>query len=620
MKSGMFTTRPEIKGTFGVAASTHWLASATAMSILERGGNAFDAAAAGGFVLQVVEPHLNGPGGEVPIILHNAATRRTRVICGQGTAPAAANIDHFKSLDLDLVPGTGLLPAVVPGAFDAWLLMLRDYGTMTLADVFAPAIDYARRGYPLVSQITNALSSVRSLFDSEWPTSKAVYLSDGSVPKTGDLFRNPKLAETYERIISEVSGISGRERQIEKAREVWYKGFVAEAIDRFYAKEELMDSSGRRNKGLLTGQDMADWHVTEEDPVTLDYHGHTIAKCGYWSQGPVMLQTLALLKSFDIDKMAPDGVDFAHTVVEAVKLAFADREAWYGDSHDEGPSVADLLDDSYSRQRAELIGVKASLDLRPGMPLGREPRLPNYQIGDPNGTDINTILGVGEPTVARQGLGEPTVAKDGDPVTDMRGALRGDTCHIDVVDRWGNMVAATPSGGWFQSSPVIPELGFSLTTRAQMFWLDKGLPSSLRPGRRPRTTLTPSLALRDGKPYMAWGTPGGDQQDQWSLIFLLRHIHHGLNLQEAIDAPSFHSEHWASSFWPRQARPNRVLLEGRYSDEIVNELRRRGHDVEKGGDWSEGRLSACSREDHGDTLYLRAGANARGMQGYAAGR
>jgi gamma-glutamyltranspeptidase / glutathione hydrolase len=602
---GKFTTRPEIKGTFGVASSTHWLASATAMGVLERGGNAFDAAAAGGFVLQVVEPHLNGPGGEVPILVYDERHARIEVICGQGVVPAAATPQRFRDLGLDLVPGTGLLPGCVPGAFGGWLMLLRDHGTWTLSDVLAPAIAYAEQGYPLVRLITNALANVAAMFRKEWPSSAEVYVAGPDLPQPGDLFRNPALAATYRRIIAEAEAVGGdRGRQIEAARRAWYEGFVAEAIDRFYRTAELMDVTGKRHKGLLTGDDMAGWVATREAAVTCDYRGHTVAKCGAWTQGPVLLQQLALLKGLPLHEMAVAGPDFVHTVVEAAKLAFADREAWYGDPDPIGFEVPleALLSEGYNRDRRALIGDVASSELRPGHPDGRPPRLPSYGIASPDSASLSALLGVGEPTVARDGV------------------ERGDTCHIDVIDRHGNMVAATPSGGWFQSSPVVPGLGFSLSTRTQMCWVEEGLASTLAPGRRPRSTLSPSMALKDGEPHLAWGTPGGDQQDQWSLLLFLRHVDHGLNLQEAIEAPAFHSEHWPSSFWPREARPNRVVLEGQFEPDTVRELERRGHQVVVGEPWSEGRLSACSQQMHERTRYLRAGANPRGMQGYAAGR
>src|SRR5215469_894693 len=322
----MFTTRPEIRGTFGAISSTHWLASAAGMGILERGGNAFDAAVAAGFVLQVVEPHLNGPGGEVPILLWSQRNARVEAVCGQGVAPAAATPAQFRSLGLDLVPGTGLLPACVPGSFGAWMRVLHDYGTMRPEDVLAPAIHYAGGGYPAVARIPAAIESVRSLFESEWPSSAAVYLPNGRVPAVGQLFRNPWIARTYSRVVDAAKAAgSDRETQIEAARRAWYEGFVAEAIDRFYRENEILDTSGRRHRGLLTGDDMARWRAAVETPITYEYHGYTVAKCGPWSQGPLFLQHLALLKGFDVAGMDPLGPEFAHTVVECAKLAFADR-------------------------------------------------------------------------------------------------------------------------------------------------------------------------------------------------------------------------------------------------------------------------------------------------------
>ncbi|HEU5434491.1 MAG TPA: gamma-glutamyltransferase, partial [Thermomicrobiales bacterium] len=323
-------------------------------------------------------------------------------------------------------------------------------------------------------------------------------------------------------------------------------------------------------------------------------------------QGPILLQQLALLKGFDLAAMDPLGAPFVHTVVECAKLAFADREAWFADPDFVDVPMTTLLGDAYIAERRRLVGDTASLELRSGRPDGREPRL--------------FAKAAGHRAALAAGIGEPTMSRDGEALVLADGEQRGDTCHVDVVDRWGNMISATPSGGWLQSSPVIPELGFGLNTRAQMFWIADGLPTSMAPGRRPRTTLSPSFALKDGAPYMAFGTPGGDQQDQWSTIFFLRHVHFGMNLQEAIDAPSFHTEHMPSSFYPREARPGTVVLEGRMPAATAEALRRRGHTVEIGEEWSEGRLSACAVEPTPDGTILKAAANPRGMQGYAVGR
>ncbi len=599
-----FTTRPEIRGTFGVVASTHWLASSVGMSMLEKGGNAFDAAAAAGFTLQVVEPHLNGPLGEAPILVWSEADRRCDVICGQGVAPAAATIGRFRDLGLDLIPGTGLLAASVPAAFDAWMRLLLDHGTMPLGDILAPAIGYAENGYPAVARIGETIAVMAEMFRREWPSSAAVYLPNGAPPAPGRLFRNRALAQTYRRVLAEAAN-GGREGQIERARAAWYRGFVAEAIDRFCRTEMVLDASGRRHGGLLTGDDLARWQAPVEAPLTFDYRGWTVAKGGPWSQGPVLLQTLALLQGFDLDGLDPLGADFVHLVTECMKLAFADREAWYGDPDFVDVPMATLLGAAYNDARRKLVGEHASLELRPGGPNGRLPRVLAGRLGA---------------EISGAGLGEPTVGGVGEPTVGAQGMVAGDTCHVDVVDRWGNMVSATPSGGWLQSSPVIPELGFCLGTRGQMFWLEDGLPASLTPGKRPRTTLSPSMAFKDGEPYLAFGTPGGDQQDQWSALLLLHHIHHGMNLQEAIDCPAFHTEHMPSSFYPRAAQPGLLALESRIPEATRNALARRGHRLRVGDPWSEGRLSGCARERTPEGTVLKAAANPRGMQGYAVGR
>jgi gamma-glutamyltranspeptidase/glutathione hydrolase len=595
-----FTTRPEIEGTFGVVTSTHWIATAVGMATLEKGGNAFDAAVATAFTLQVVEPHLNGPGGDAPVIVYDVRRGKPEVICGQGPAPAGATIAHYRREGLDLVPGTGLLAACVPGTFETWMLLLRDYGTLSLAEVLAPAIGYAQNGHPLLERANATIATVAALFREHWPTSAAVYLQNGAVPPAGTLFANKQLAATYLRILKEAESAGGdRTAQIERARETWSQGFVAEAIGRFCRTQEVMDSSGARHRGVLTAGDMARWTPPVEAPLTYDYCRYTVCKTGPWGQGPVMLQQLALLKGFGLDGLDPAGPELIHLQVECAKLAYADRESFYGDPDFVPVPMATLLSDAYNAARRKLVGPTASLDLRPGSieGFGAVVKFPD-----------RAPAAAGAAAAAAAGAGEPTIGK--------LGGVRGDTVHFDIVDQAGNMVSATPSGGWLQSSPVIPELGFCLGTRAQMFWLEEGHPAALAPGKRPRTTLTPTLALRDGEPYLAWGTPGGDQQDQWITQMFLRHVHAGFNLQEAIDAPAWHSEHFPSSFWPRTARPGVLVVEGRVPKATVAELERRGHRVEVGPDWSEGRLTAAAR----DGVRRRAAANPRGMQGYAAGR
>lgn len=592
-----FTTRPEIEGTFGVVTSTHWIATAVGMATLEKGGNAFDAAVATAFALQVVEPHLNGPGGDVPVIVYDVNRGAPEVICGQGPAPAAATIAHFRSLGLDMVPGTGLLAACVPGMFDTWMMLLRDYGTLRVADVLAPAIGYARNGHPLVERATATIAMVEGLFRDHWPTSAAVYLPGGNIPQPGTMFTNGALAETYARVLREAESAGGdRVAQIEQARRTWSQGFVAEAIDRFCRTQDVMDVTGEPHRGLLTGGDMANWQAHVEAPLTYAYGRYTVCKAGIWSQGPVLLQQLALLKGYELDGLDPAGAEFIHLQVECAKLAFADRESFYGDPDFVEVPVETLLSDRYNAERRKLVTDRASLDLRPGSIAG-----------------FGAVVAMRRAEGARAavgsfGAGEPTVGRLGE--------VRGDTVHFDIVDAAGNMVSATPSGGWLQSSPVIPDLGFGLGTRAQMFWLDESHPAALAPGKRPRTTLSPTMALRDGEAYLAWGSPGGDQQDQWTTQFFLRHVHAGMNLQEAIDAPAWHSEHFPISFWPRTARPGVLVVESRMPEATIKDLRARGHEIEVGPAWSEGRLTAASRLGP----RRRAAANPRGMQGYAAGR
>jgi len=620
-----FTTRPELAGTFGMVASTHWLASAAGMAALEHGGNAFDAATAAGLVLQVVEPHLNGLGGEVPVIAHHAGRGETFVLCGQGTAPAAATPEAFAGLGLDLVPGSGLLAACVPGAFGAWMLLLREFGTLRLRDVMGYAIGYAASGYPLLPAISWGIASVAGLFRDHWPGSAEVYLPGGQVPAPGSLFANPALAATYQRILDEAEAASrDRDEQIEAARRAYYEGFVAEAIAAYVASAEVMDVTGRPHRGLLSHADLAGWHPRLEEPLTCDVGGLTVCKTKPWGQGPVFLQQLALLGGFDLAGMGPGSADYVHTVTECGKLAFADREAWYGDPDFTDVPVNTLLSAEYADHRRRLVGAEASSGLRPGAPEGRPPRLPDFITGTFAGTggggSAAPSLDVPPPAPRLDpGTGEPTM-RTGGPGS--RGGAAapsyraGDTCHLDVADRFGNMVSATPSGGWLQSSPVIPGLGFCLGTRAQMFTLTPGLPATLAPGKRPRTTLTPSLALRDREPYLAFGTPGGDQQDQWSLLFFLNHLKFGMNLQQAIDFPAFHSAHMPSSFYPRQAQPRVLDVESRVSPAVIEELRRRGHLINVRPAWSLGRVSAVARRN--GVLY--AAASPRGMQGYAAGR
>lgn len=592
-----FTTRPEILGTFGVVTTTHWIASSAGMAMLERGGNAFDAAVAAGLVLQVVEPHLNGPGGELPAILWSETRQRAEVIAAQGPAPAGATLDHYDAQGLQHVPGDGLLATVIPGAWDGWMLMLRDYGRLPLRDVLEPVIHYARAGHPCLPRVADTIAGLAAFFRETWPTSFETWLPHGQPPVANQVLRNPALARTYARILSEAETRKGREAQIEAARDAFYRGFVADELAAWLATAEVPDSAGRRQRAVLTGEDMAGYRARIEAPVWGRYQDWDIAKCGAWSQGPVLLQSLALLRETDLRGMDPHGADFIHLVTEAMKLAFADREIYLADPDFADVPLKALLSEGYNIDRRKLLGERASLDLRPGT-------LPGFE------RQRSAMLAALERLSSTDGaVYEPTMAH--------LARKRGDTVHLDVIDRDGNMVAATPSGGWLQSSPTIPGLGFCLNTRAQMFWLEEGLPGTLAPGKRPRTTLSPSLALHEGRPRMVFGTPGGDQQDQWQLIFFLYHAQFGMGLQQALDAPLFHSTHFPASFYPRSRSPGQIVVEETYGAEVIADLKARGHDVQVAPHMTIGRLTAAARGADG---ILRAGASPRLMQAYAVGR
>lgn len=583
-----FTTRPQLTGTFGMAASTHATATAVAQAVLERGGTAFDAVVAGGFVLHIVEPHLNGPGGDLVGLFQTAGGPPT-VLAGQGPAPAGATIAHLRAEGLDLVPGAGGLAAAVPGAVDAWLLLLRDHGTWELADVLAYAIGYARDGHPLLAAASVTIGRVAGLFRDAWPSSAALWMPDGDVPAPGAVVRNPAYATVLEGLVAAGRGAATRAERIDAARAEWKTGLVAHAAAEFLTRPHR-HATGTDHAAVITAADFAGFDAAYEQPLTAPFRGYTVAKAGAWCQGPALLEALRVLEPLEDAQLDPQTPLGAHTIIETLKLVLADRDAYFG----EGVDVAALLTEEYAAARRAEIGETASRGWRPGSPGGRTPFRPPLRADHA----LAAVAGTGEPTVA------PT------------GQTRGDTCHIDVVDRWGNIVAVTPSGGWLQSSPTIPALGFCLGTRLQMCWLDESSPAALRPGVRPRTTLSPTLVLQGGETVIAMGTPGGDQQDQWQLPMLLRMIVGGYSAQAAIDAPTLHTTALIDSFWPRTWTPAGVVVEDRVGSEVIDGLRARGHDVLAAGDWSLGRLSAVGI--HGGTVW--AAANPRGMQGYAAGR
>jgi gamma-glutamyltranspeptidase/glutathione hydrolase len=587
-------------GKRGIVTSGHYLATAAGFRIMERGGNAIDAAAAMCFCLNLLEPQDNGTGGEVPTLIYSAEAGKPFAISGQGWSPAAFTIEWCKEHGIDLIPGDGYLPACVPAVVDTWATAIARFGTMSFSQVVQPAIELAETGFPVYRRLHEYCAANLQKFTEQYPTTGEIYCSNGQVPEVGQIVRNPDWASAFQLMCrAEAEAQSkGRIAGIEAARDVFYKGEIAERIVRFIADNPVEDASGTAHAGLLSYEDIAEWHPSVEEPVTLNYRGLDVYKCPSWTQGPVFLQQLAILEGFDLQAMGHNSVDYLHIWIECAKLAFADREAYYGDPLLDNVPFDVLLSKEYAARRRELIGAQASLEMRPG-DVGHG--VPDYGTFDIIGDNRRALSVMGR-EVHGSGQGH---------------AHAGDTTHLDAIDREGNMVAATPSGGWLGSSPVVKGLGFPLGTRGQMFYLNPERPNALAPRKRPRATLTPSLVTRDGNPFMVFGTPGGDCQDQWTLQFFLNYVDFGMNIQQAIDAPTVHSEHFPSSFYPREAHPGRIQVEGRIPQEIIAQLERRGHEVVVTGDWVNGKVMGI-RYDRARGV-IQGGVSPRGQIGYAFG-
>ena len=592
-----FTTRPVVMGTRGVVTAGHYLAAAAGFRIMEQGGNAVDAAAAMCVCLNLLEPQSCGIGGEVPTLVYSAKERKTYAISGMGWAPQAFSIDWCRDNGIDLIPGDGYLPMTVPAVVDTWALALSRFGTMSYSQVLQPAIRLAEDGFPVYQKLHDSLASSRSKYMDLYPTTGEVYYPDGRVPEVGEVFRNPDFAEMLKTMCRAEEAVAGRGRTagIEAARDAFYKGPIAERIVAFIHDNPVEDASGAAHTGLLSYEDMADWRAELEEPVTYNYRGLDVSKCPSWTQGPVFVQQLAILQGYDLRALGHNSPDYLHTVTESAKLAFADREAYYGDPKFDDVPMDVLLSDSYSEGRRDLIGDTASMDMRPGDVGNGVPEYATIPVAEDN----RRALGIGPREVRDLGLGH---------------AHMGDTTHLDAVDSEGNMVAATPSGGWIGTSPVVKGLGLPMGTRGQMFYLNPGRPNALAPRKRPRATLTPSLVTRNGEPFMVFGTPGGDGQDQWTLQFLLNYVDFGMGLQEALDAPTVHTVHFPSSFYPRQSFPGRLVAESRIPREVISALEARGHDVMLKDPWSNGKVLAIrSNRDRGT---IAGAASPKGNIGY----
>ena len=576
-----FTTRPVIMGTHGMVTSGHYLASRIGLQILEDGGNAVDSGVAMGFALAVLEPYIYGIGGEVPILIYMADRKRVVSLCGQGPAPREATIALFREKGIDTIPGDGPLAAAVPDAVATLIAALSGFGTMSLARVLEPSIDLAENGFPVYEQFQAAIQANMERFLKMWPTSGKTFLPHGRVPAVGELYVQADLANMFRKLVEGEyrERRRGRREALQAAHDVFYRGEIAEQMVRFSRENKLPDSLGNRHSGLMTMEDLSGYATRIEEPLSTDYRGHEVFKCGPWSQGPVFLQQLNILEGYDLAAMGHNSPEYIHLMIETAKLAFADREQYYGDPDFVDVPLQTLLGKEYAAERRRLIDPdRASMELRPGNAPSSSP--PGKKSGP-----------------------EPFMG--------------GDTTHQDAVDQWGNMFSATPSGGWFAGSPVIEGLGFPLGSRMQMFFLDPDHANSLQPGKRPRTTLTPSLVLKKGEPYMVFGTPGGDKQDQWTLQFFLNCVEFEMNMQAAVDAPTFHSNHFPSSFYPHGAQPGSLTVESRITGSTVTALEEKGHQVEVAGEWSNGRVVGI-RFDAGSGL-MSGVATARMETAYAMG-
>ena len=570
------TTRPVVSGTQGVVAAGHPLVAMAGMRMLLAGGNAFDAAVAAGFAAAVVEPTASYTlCGECVALVHDARSGQTHALSGQGTAPALATLASFRARGLDRIPtGPGPqahLSFTVPGAVDAYLTVLETHGTRTLSEVLAPAVHYAEHGFPMYEYMHRLLAvpETRSQFDVYPPGGTAVFYPGGHTPQVGELFVQPALAGTLRRLVeADAHGRGHRGAGIAAARERFYRGDVAATIGAF----------SERLGGLLRAGDLAAYRARLEPPLRTTFAGREIIGQSAWTQGPVLMQALAMLATLDLRALGHNSARYIHVVTEALKLAFADRERYYGDAPD--VPLAELLSPAYARERASLIRMDRA------MPEAPPP-------GDPRRR--------GTPTAAARPAGRT-------PATGAAAGGADGTTHIAAIDRDGNMICLTPSGGVFRKSAFAPELGCTLSTRSEMFVLEDGHPNALVPGKRPRTTLVSYLICEDGVPTTTVGCPGGDDQAQADLQLVLNVLLFGMNPQQAVEAPRFSTQTLVNSFYPRVYRPGQLNVEPGVAESTRAELRALGHAVSEIGACGIG--AVVTRRDPA-TGVLSAGADPR---------
>jgi gamma-glutamyltranspeptidase/glutathione hydrolase len=565
--TSLATTRPVVAGTGGVVSAGHPLVSMAGMRMLLDGGNAFDAAVACGFAAAVVEPTASYTlMGECVAMIHDARRGETLALSGQGTAAARATTDFFRGRGLDRIPtGPGKdapLSFTVPGAVDAYLTLLESHGTRSLGEALAPAIRYAERGFPMYEYMHRmlAIPETRGQFDLFPPGGHDVFYRGGRPPAVGELFVQPALGATLRRLAEADGSARGhRAAGIAAARDRFYRGDVAKMIGAF----------SERVGGLLRASDLAGFRAHTEAPFRVTFEGKEILGQGPFTQAPVLMQALAMLKSFDLRAMGHNSARYIHVVAEALKLAFADREREYGDA---AGDLSGLVDPAYARDRAALIHAERVMKEAPA---------------------------AGRPGAATARAARSAAAA---------GAAVDGTTHIAAIDRDGNMIALTPSGGVFRKSAFSPELGCTLSTRSEMFSLEPGHPNALAPGKRPRTTLISYLVCENGVPVMTVGCPGGDDQAQADLQLVLNVLVWGMNPQQAVEAPRFSTQTLINSFWPRAYHPNVLNVERGIPERTRAELRALGHDVTEIGACGIG--AVVTRRDPA-TGVLEAGADPR---------
>lgn len=548
--------RPAVMGPTGGVSTGHPLTTAAALGILLKGGNAFDAGVASLIAGGVLEQDLYSLGGEALVLVYPISERKVTSVVGQGWAPKAVDVEWYLSRNKTL-EGEGLDPAVVPGALHAALTVLEKWGTMSFEDVAAPGIAYAERGFPLRSSTARAIRNQRAFFD-KWPANKSYWLKpDGSEYPAGATIKLPALARTLARMVEAERGAKprGRVAGIVAARDRFYKGDIAKEMVAFLQK----------HGAPFDRSDFSDYYARIEAPAKTTYRGYTVYKHGFGSQGPVMLQALNILENFDLRSMGYGSADYLHTVVEATKLAYADRDTYYADPAFVQVPAEGLLSKAYAKQRAALIDPKrSSMSFIAGDPLVFDSKVKTWPFWKAN---------VENGATPRPGASD-----------DSSGVVK-DTTHMAVIDRDGNIFDVTPSGGWVPGSVILGDTGIGMSVRGEQFWLDVTRANQIRPRARPRYTLTPSLVFKGDQPLMGLGTPGGDNQDQTILQAFLSIVEFWddwyPNLHAALERPRAQSMHFYGSFWPHTAGFNQLNVEATIPDAVYDELKARGHDVSR---------------------------------------